>query len=93
MAGIGPGGRTNLSSGWLKGVEQLRGVDDGIRRVVLLSEGHAKVGVAETATLARMAAEVAGSGISTTTIGFGDGFDEQVVTTVADSGGGSGHLA
>lgn len=93
LASFGPGGQTNLSGGWLKGVEQLRGIDDGIRRVVLLSDGHANVGVADMATLARMAAEVAGSGISTTTIGFGDGFDEQLMTAVADNGGGSGHFA
>lgn len=93
LAGIGAGGSTNLSGGWLKGVEQLRQVDDGIRRVVLLSDGHANVGITDPAMLARMAAEVLASGISTTTIGFGDGFDEHLMTEVADSGGGSGHFA
>jgi len=93
LAGICPGGSTNLSGGWLKGVEQLRRVDDGIRRVVLLSDGHANVGITDTTRLARMAAEVMGSGISTTTIGFGGGFDEHLMTAIADSGGGSGHFA
>jgi len=93
LAGIDAGGSTNLSGGWLKGVEQLRQVEDGIRRVVLLSDGHANVGITDPAMLARAAAEVAGSGISTTTIGFGDGFDEHLMTAVADSGGGSGHFA
>jgi Ca-activated chloride channel homolog len=93
LAGIVSGGSTNLSGGWLKGVEQLRQVDDGVRRVVLLSDGHANTGITEPAVLARMAGEVAGSGISTTTIGFGDGFDEHLMTAIADSGGGSGHFA
>jgi Ca-activated chloride channel homolog len=40
-----------------------------------------------------MAGEVMSRGISTTTIGFGEGFDEHLMTTVADAGGGSGHFA
>jgi Ca-activated chloride channel family protein len=93
LAGIGPGGSTNLSGGWLKGIEELRRVEDGIRRVVLLSDGHANTGITDPSVLARMAAEVVGGGISTTTIGFGDGFDEHLMTAIADSGGGSGHFA
>jgi Ca-activated chloride channel homolog len=45
LAGIGPGGSTNLSGGWLKGVEELRRVEDGIRWVVMLSDGQANVGM------------------------------------------------
>ena len=93
LAGIESGGSTNLSGGWLKGVEELRRVAGGIRRVVVLSDGHANVGITDTATLARMAGEVMGRGISTTTIGFGDGFDEHLMTVIADRGGGSGHFA
>lgn len=93
LAGIHPGGSTNLSGGWLKGVEELRRIDDGIRRVVLLSDGQANAGITDPAMLARMVAEVAGGGISTTTVGFGDGFDEHLMTAIADSGGGSGHFA
>src|SRR5471032_1396691 len=38
---IRAGGSTNLSGGWLKGVEQLRG---GGGKVLLLTDGHANVG-------------------------------------------------
>jgi len=93
LARIHPGGSTNLSGGWLKGVEELRRIDDGVRRVVVLSDGRANVGITDPSQLAGMAGEVAGSGISTTTIGFGDGFDEHLMTAFADSGGGSGHFA
>ena len=37
------------------------------------SDGHANVGSTDPSILARMASEVLGSGISTTTVGFGDG--------------------
>src|SRR6185503_18435315 len=42
---IRAGGQTNLSGGWLKGVEQLRGIDGGSgpRKVLLLSDGLANV--------------------------------------------------
>lgn len=93
LDGIESGGMTNLSGGWLKGVEQLGQMDDGIRRVVLLSDGHANTGITDPVVLARMAGELAGGGISTTTIGFGDGFDEHLMTAIADAGGGSAHFA
>lgn len=92
LAGIYRGGSTNPSSGWLMGVEELRRIEDGIRRVVVLSAGHANDGITDPSVLARLGAEVEGSGSSTDTIGFGYGFDEHLMAAVADSGGGSRHL-
>jgi Ca-activated chloride channel homolog len=93
LAGLTPRGMTNLSGGWLKGVEELSRVSDGVRRVLLLSDGHANRGITDRMTLERMAIEVAGGGISTSTIGFGDGFDEHLMTALADAGTGSGYFA
>ncbi len=96
IGGIWPGGSTNLSGGWLKGVEQLSGADPsgGPRRVLLLSDGEANVGVVDAGALAQMA-RAAGdeSGVSTTTIGFGDGFDEELLTAMADAGVGRAYFA
>jgi Ca-activated chloride channel family protein len=46
---IRPGGMTNLSGGWLKGVEQLRAVPGGIgpKKVLLLTDGLANRGVTD----------------------------------------------
>ncbi len=95
IASIPPGGQTNLSGGWLKGVEQLRGVPGGMgpRKVLLLSDGLANVGIADAAELAAMAKVAADDGIGTTSIGFGDGFDEDLMTAMADAGGGSAYFA
>jgi Ca-activated chloride channel homolog len=93
LAGLMTGGMTNLSGGWLKGVEELGRVADGVRRVLLLSDGHANQGIRDRSTLERMATEVAGGGVSTTTIGFGDGFDEHLMTAIADAGSGHGYFA
>jgi Ca-activated chloride channel family protein len=92
--GIPPGGSTNLSGGWLKGVEQLRSADPAaVRKVLLLTDGLANVGIVEPGALVTLAGGAAGDGIATATIGFGDGFDEDLLTAMADAGGGRAHHA
>ena len=91
---IFPGGSTNLSGGWLKGIEEARRDDEsGARKVLLLTDGLANVGITDSATLTTMAREAKNSGVGTTTIGFGDGFDEQLLTDMATAGGGSSYYA
>jgi Ca-activated chloride channel family protein len=67
---IPSGGQTNLSGGWLKGVEQLRNVSGGTgpKKVLLLSDGLANVGVTDAAKLAQMAHGATDEGVGTTTI-------------------------
>jgi Ca-activated chloride channel homolog len=95
IASIVAGGSTNLSGGWLKGVEQLRDVAGGVgpRKVLLLSDGLANAGITDAAELAAMAKSVADDGMGTTTIGFGHGFDEDLMTAMADAGGGNAYFA
>ncbi|HEY7762498.1 MAG TPA: VWA domain-containing protein, partial [Actinomycetota bacterium] len=92
---IRSGGQTNLSGAWLRGVEVLAPLDDDshTRRVLLLTDGMANVGITDHAQLARMARGSAGDGIGTTTIGFGAGFSEDLLTAMADAGGGGAHFA
>ncbi|CAA9246991.1 MAG: hypothetical protein AVDCRST_MAG20-1990 [uncultured Acidimicrobiales bacterium] len=92
--GIWPGGTTNLSGGWLKGLEELgRATGDGPRAVVLLTDGRANVGVVEPERLVAMTSGARTQGAVTSTIGFGDGFDEQLLSDMADAGGGNAHYA
>jgi len=94
IASIHAGGRTNLSGGWLKGVEECGRADgEFVRRVLLLTDGLANVGIHDAGELAALAGEVRGRGIVTSTIGFGDGFDEELLTGMAAAGGGDGHFA
>jgi Ca-activated chloride channel homolog len=92
IASIQPRGMTNLSGGWLKGLEELRRRDDGNRRVLLLTDGHANEGITDPAQLVQLAAGQAAAGVATTTLGFGDGFSEELLTGMADAGGGTGHF-
>jgi len=96
VEGILPGGGTNLSGGWLKAAETLLTEDGGssgehprpVRRIILLTDGRANVGIMESETLQEMVRSVAADGIGTTTIGFGDDFDEDLLTGMADGCGG-----
>lgn len=91
---IHAGGSTNLSGGWLKGVEALgRTNGPGPRKVLLLSDGLANVGITEPGVLTVLAANVGKEGIGTTTIGIGEDFDEELMTALAEAGGGSAHFA
>ena len=95
IAGIFSGGSTNLSGGWLKGIETLAALDGEAvtRRVLLLTDGQANVGIKDAGQLATMASASAADGIGTTTIGFGDGFSEDLLAGMADGGGGGAYFA
>jgi len=96
IASIHPGGQTNLSGGWLKGVESLQGEQgDGPRKVLLLTDGLANVGITDQPALVEMAtkAAAADNGVGTTTIGFGADFAEELLTAMADAGRGNAHFA
>jgi len=93
IGGIWPGGMTNLSGGWLKGIEQLRrAAEDGSRKVLLLTDGLANQGISDRDTLVDMARQALAAGVGTTTIGFGDGFDEELLTRMAKAAGGNSHF-
>jgi len=93
IAAIGPGGMTNLSGGWLKAIEEVRRRDDGVRRALVLTDGLANQGVTGAGQLTSVARTTAQHGISTTTIGVGDNFAEELLTGIADAGGGRGWFA
>jgi Ca-activated chloride channel family protein len=94
IRGIHSGGQTNLSGGWLKGAETLSDAPaDTLRRVLLLSDGLANVGITDVPSLRGFAERTRADGVSTSTVGFGDGFNEDLLTAMADAGGGTAHFA
>lgn len=94
LARIDPRGSTNLSGGWLKGLEELgRAPDgDGVRRVLLLTDGLANVGVTDNDQLVAIAGGTKHQA-ATTTIGFGADFDEDLLAAMADASGGASYFA
>jgi Ca-activated chloride channel family protein len=90
LAQVGARGSTDLAGGWLRGCEQvsLHLSDRGVDRVLLLTDGLANVGITDPAELAGHAAELRARGVSTTTFGVGNDFDESLLQAMADAGGG-----
>jgi Ca-activated chloride channel family protein len=83
-----PGGSTNLSGGWLKGRAHVEdGLVEGVNRVVLLTDGIANAGIVEPSTLVDLARGAATARVSTTCIGFGAHFNEDLLRDMAAAGG------
>jgi Ca-activated chloride channel homolog len=83
-------GSTNLAEGWLRGCEQVAShlVEQGVNRCLLLTDGLANVGITDQDLLAHHAAELRARGVSTSTFGVGNDFDERLLQELADAGGG-----
>jgi len=90
IADIRPGGATDLSAGYLRGLQEARRCVDGSGGTVLLiSDGHANAGVVDPEQLGAIAASAAVDGITTTTVGFGLGYDERPLKAMAAGGNGN----
>lgn len=81
---------TNLSGGWLAGCEQVAGalIEEGVNRCLLLTDGLANQGITDRDALAHHAGELRVRGVSTSTFGVGDDFDEVLLQSMATAGGG-----
>ena len=90
---IRTGGSTNLSGGWLKAFEILNGAqrEGALRRIVVLTDGHANAGISDDDALAELVATGRSHDISTSFIGFSDGFDEDLLLKLADAGSGNNY--
>jgi Ca-activated chloride channel family protein len=88
IAAVHEGGSTNLSGGWLKGRAHVEeGLVEGVNRVVLLTDGMANAGIVEPSKLVDLARGAATSRVSTTCVGFGGEFNEDLLRDMAAAGG------
>lgn len=87
-------GCTDLSSGYLRGLQEAnRASGPAGATVVLLSDGHANLGLTDAAKLRDVAAKANSTGITTSTIGIGDGYDEEILSEIAVGGSGNHSFA
>jgi len=87
---IQSGGSTNLTGGWMLGRDELLKAPAGhTRRVLLLSDGHLNVGITEPAQVRQIVTDGLEQGaIRTSSLGFGDGYNEDLLAEVATVTGG-----
>lgn len=89
LSTVDSGGSTNLFGGWEAGAQQLEaGSDNSISRVILLSDGQANHGLVEIDAIEKHCREWLAKGVSTTTVGLGRGFNEDLMIAMARAGGG-----
>jgi Ca-activated chloride channel family protein len=90
---IRPGGSTALHAGWQEGSQQVGRelIRGGLNRVLLLSDGLANVGETNADVIATDVHRLAERGVSTSTLGLGDDFNEDLLEAMAKSGDGNYH--
>jgi Ca-activated chloride channel family protein len=88
---ISDGGSTNLGGGLVEGIKQVSdhvGTSD-VNRVLLISDGLSNKDIQKPAELNRLSREALQKGVITTTIGLGADYNEDLMTSIADHGGGN----
>lgn len=88
-----PGGSTDLSSGYLRGLRELRRAtgDADIRggTVLVISDGHVNAGIRDADQMADVTAQSARDAIVTSTLGYGRRYDETMLSAMARAGNGN----
>ena len=89
------GGGTALGPALRSGLDRLaqaRRGEDVLAHVMLLSDGLANEGESRPEVLARWASEAFADGVATSTLGVGLDYNEDLMTKIADAGGGRYHF-
>ena len=90
IAAIQTRGSTDLSAGYFRGLQEARRVcTPSGATVVLISDGHANSGITDSAQLQGVAARAGGQAITTSTIGVGTGYDDEILAALATGGRGN----
>ncbi len=87
---ITAGGQTHLSAGWNLGLLELQTYtsDRHNNRLILLSDGQANRGETKRSVLGAEAAKARELGVTASTIGIGDDFQEDLLEAIATESGG-----
>ncbi len=91
IAALRSGGQTNLSGGYEQGgaFAARKLSPRRLTRVLLLTDGQANVGIIDPARLAQVVDRFREQGITTTTIGVGADYNEELLGRMAERGGGA----
>ena len=93
VAGINTGGNTNLELGYRRALAEAALAPEQLEtQVILLSDGQANAGATDPTLLGQLAASATEHLISTSTLGIGEGYSEQLLDVLSVSGNGN-HFA
>ncbi|PYS98752.1 MAG: hypothetical protein DMF63_14270 [Acidobacteria bacterium] len=81
-------GSTALHEAWVRGGLQVSDHLNGasINRVLLITDGQANVGETRVSSIVTQAGELAAKGVTTSTIGIGEDFNEDLLMPMAEAG-------
>ena len=83
-------GNTDLSAGYLRGLQEARRVAGPAGATLLLvSDGHANAGITDPSALGSISADAHRRGLVTSTLGYGLGYDERLLSAIARGGSGN----
>jgi Ca-activated chloride channel family protein len=87
---INEGGSTNLAGGWMLGRDQFKDAPkDTLKRLLLLTDGQLNHGIVEPEKVRHIVAGgLEADAIRTSCLGFGRGYNEDLLATLAQSTGG-----
>jgi Ca-activated chloride channel family protein len=90
---VHPRGMTDLHGGWLSGAQSLAPIvsrdSHVMSRVILLSDGQANEGITSVEAICAHVRDLASAGVTTSTVGIGLGFNEELMTAIATAGQGN----
>ncbi len=91
IRGIQPTGNTALFAGVSKGAAEVRKfmAEDRVNRIILLSDGLANVGPSSPGELGELGASLKKENITVSTLGLGDGYNEDLMVALAGQSGGN----
>jgi Ca-activated chloride channel family protein len=92
---LSPRGSTNLAGGMQRGIDEAFGARASLRlspetlsRVILLTDGLANTGLTDHGAIAELAVRAREEGVHVSTIGLGLDYDEDLLQSIAEAGGG-----
>lgn len=90
---IQPGNTTNIYEGLMAGASQVASVraESYVNRVVVLTDGEPTAGIKDYTSIVGCAAEQRSRGVTTTALGFGPEYNEELLVGLAKRGGGNYH--
>ena len=91
VSGLRAGGGTNLGDGLQTGINVMLAAHENgnARKLILISDGLANKGITDSTRLGQMAGVAVGKEFAVSTVGVGNDFNEQLMTTIADRGAGN----